>query len=134
MKTKEETKLVVDHELYEKSRKRIKQKKRLYNHFVVFALSGVLFYVLNKILRVGEYIVDSWYLYVVVVWFFIWLLHFINVFVTHKFFGDDWEREQTEKLMLKHEKRVAKLEKKLIKKGVLEPETTEKKKEEPNKL
>jgi len=132
MKSKADTNLVLDHELYEKSRKRIKQKKRLYNHFILFALSVVLFYVLNKVLRVGEYLVDSWYLYVAVVWFFIWLLHFINVFITHKFFGEDWEREQTEKLILKHQKRVDKLEKKLIKKGVLNPIDTEKKRGENN--
>ena len=37
----------------------------------------------------------------------------------NRFFDKEWERVQTEKLIQKHEERVAKLETKLTKKGVI---------------
>ena len=40
------------HELYENARKRINQKKRLYQHFVVFLIGSVFLIILNKFLNV----------------------------------------------------------------------------------
>ena len=41
-------------QLFENARKRIKQKKRLYLHFVIFLVGSVFLIVLNKILKVEE--------------------------------------------------------------------------------
>jgi len=45
------------HDLYENARERAKQKKRLYNHFVVFLVGAVFLILLNKLLKVGENVV-----------------------------------------------------------------------------
>ena len=106
------------HEVYEKARKRVKQKKRLYYHFIVFLIGSLFLIVLNTLFKVGnEY--GEWFKYAVVGWLLIWIFHFVNVFVTNKFFGKEWERIETEKLIDKHEMKSDKLERDLIKKGVI---------------
>lgn len=109
------------HEQYEKARKRVKQKKRLYYHFVLFLIGSVFLIVLNIFLNVGEQF-GEWFKYVVALWFFVWVLHFVNVFITNRFFGKDWERVETEKLLKKYHVNIEKLEKNLIKKGIITPD------------
>jgi len=104
--------------LYEKARKRAVAKKYVYYHFVIFLIGSVFLIVLNTMFNVGASLGD-WFKYAVAGWLFIWIFHFINVFVTHKFFGKEWVQTETEKLMVKHQKKVVQLEKELIKKGVL---------------
>ena len=41
-------------ELIQNAQKRIRQKKRLYTHFVIFLIGSVLFIVLNLVLGFGE--------------------------------------------------------------------------------
>ena len=108
------------HKIYEKARKRIKQKKRLYFHFILFLIGSVFFIVLNIFFNVGKQY-GEWFKYAIALWMFVWILHFVNVFITNKFFGKDWERIETEKLMDKYEMKVEKLETDLIKKGVITP-------------
>ncbi len=101
------------HELYENARMRTKQKKRLYYHFIVFLVGAVFLILLNKFLKVGENVVENWFVWAIVLWFFFFVLHFINVFITHRFMGKDWERIQTEKLVIEQELRIAKLKKEM---------------------
>ncbi|PKP12992.1 MAG: hypothetical protein CVU08_07630 [Bacteroidetes bacterium HGW-Bacteroidetes-3] len=101
------------HELYENARNRAKQKKRLYFHFVVFLVGSVFLIALNKIFNVGENIVSDWFVWAITLWFFFFVLHFINVFVTNRFMGKEWERAQTEKLVRKQELKIAELEKEI---------------------
>ena len=107
----------LDHELYEKARKRTKQKKRLYCHFVFFLVGSLFLVVLNKVVKFHEEL--DWYVWGILVWLFFLVIHAIRVLVMNRFFDKEWERVQTEKLLRKHEARVAKLETKLEKKGVL---------------
>lgn len=109
------------HEVYEKARKRVQQKKRLYYHFVIFLIGSVFLIVLNTFLKVGEQF-GEWFKYAVALWFFVWLIHFVNVFIINRFFGKDWELSQTEKLIGKHQKKLDKLETNLIKKGLITPD------------
>jgi dihydrofolate reductase len=116
------------HFIYEKSRKRVKQKKKFYIHFILFLIGASVLYGLTltkdfTIINDNVYIIYG----VIGLWLVILILHFINVFITRKFFDDEWERIQTEKLILKHEKKVLELEKKLQKQGVLPRPKKEKK-------
>lgn len=101
------------HELYENARNRSIQKKRLYYHFIVFVVGAIFLILLNKILKVGETVVENWFVWAITLWFFFFVLHFINVFVTNRFMGKEWERIQTEKLIQKQELRIAQLEKEM---------------------
>jgi hypothetical protein len=108
------------HEAYEKARKRTRQKKRLYWHFILFLVGSVFLILLNEVLDVGKEYGD-WFVWVVLIWLFLWIMHFVNVTIFKRFFGKEWERIETEKLVKKHHKKVEILEKKLIDKGVISP-------------
>ncbi|MDP3354201.1 MAG: 2TM domain-containing protein [Flavobacteriaceae bacterium] len=112
------------HELYEKSRNRVQQKKKVYHHFILFIVGSAFLIVVNKFFKVGEQLGD-WYKWAVTIWFFLWLLHLINVFITNRFFGKEWERTETDKLIAKHCERLKSLEKKLMKEQVISPENTD---------
>jgi len=107
----------LDHELYEKARKRTKQKKHLYFHFVFFLVGSIFLVILNKVVKFHEEL--DWYVWGILVWLFFLVIHGIRVLVMGRFFGKEWERTQTEKLLIKHDAKVAKLESKLEKKGIL---------------
>lgn len=100
-------------ELYENAKRRIKQKKRLYFHFVLFLVGSVFLIVLNKILKIGE--PHDWFVWAIIAWSFFFSLHFINVFITNKFMGKEWTDRQTEKLVLKQEAKIVKLEQEIEK-------------------
>ena len=99
-------------ELIEFAQKRIKQKKRLYAHFVVFLIGAVFLIVFNKVLKIGEgftiFQID-WFVYAILLWLFFFVYHLFNVYVTHKFLGKDWEAHQLNKLVAKQKERIEKL-------------------------
>ncbi|MBK5208797.1 MAG: 2TM domain-containing protein [Flavobacteriaceae bacterium] len=113
------------HELYENARNRTKQKKRLYTHFIIFLVGAVFLILLNKVLKVGETFVENWFVWAITLWFFFFVLHFINVFVTNRFMGKEWERLQTEKLVKAQELKIAKLEKEMADEAALKAEKTQ---------
>lgn len=105
-------------ELIENAQKRIKQKKRLYIHFVIFVIGAVFLIVANTVLGIGETFAPAgidWFVYAIFAWLFFFVYHFISVFITHKFMGKDWEKQQLEKLVHQQEARIAKLKEGLAK-------------------
>ncbi len=99
------------HELLEHAQKRIRQKKRLFRHFVIFLIGAVFLVVLNKILKYGE--TYDWYLWAITLWAFLFVIHLVQVFVLDPFMGKEWERSQREKLLKKQQERIRKMEKEL---------------------
>ncbi|RCW94064.1 dihydrofolate reductase [Winogradskyella arenosi] len=105
-------------ELIENAQKRIKQKKRLYIHFVIFVIGAVFLIVANTVLGIGETFAPAgidWFVYAIFAWLFFFVYHFISVFITHKFMGKDWEKQQLEKLVHQQEARITKLKEGLAK-------------------
>ena len=96
------------YELAEKAQRRIKQKKRLYYHFVLFLVGSVFLIIVNKVLKVKEE--WDWFVWAITFWAFLWVVHFFNVFVTHKFLGKEWEQKQREKLIARQMDRIAEIE------------------------
>ncbi|MEN8185820.1 MAG: 2TM domain-containing protein [Bacteroidota bacterium] len=105
------------HQLYEKARKRTKKKRGLYYHFVLFLIGSVFFVILNKFLNIVPE--HDWFVWAIFGWLFFLIIHTLRVFVFKPFFGEEWERTETEKLLAKHDIKAEKLEKKLEKKGIL---------------
>ena len=114
MFTKNKTKPEVNleqHDLLESAHARIKQKKRLYEHFIIFLIGSVFLVLINKILKFGiEY---DWFVWAITFWAFLFVMHVVNVFVIQKFMGKDWERQQREKLVLKQKEKIAELQKEI---------------------
>jgi amino acid permease len=118
-------------EQYQYARARIKQKKRLMQHFIVFLGGSIIAIILNLVLGIGdEFFIKNWFAWFILLWAFILLIHFLNVFILNRFMGKEWEDRQLEKLKLKQENRILKLQQKVEKEMPL-PES---KKKEPDPL
>ncbi|MEB8346930.1 2TM domain-containing protein [Flavobacteriaceae bacterium KMM 6898] len=102
---------VEQHELLEHAQDRIREKKRLYNHFIIFLVGSVFLVLINKILKYGE--AYDWFIWAITFWAFLFLIHAINVLLSKNFMGRDWERKQREKLVEKQKQRIAGLQKEI---------------------
>ena len=105
-------------ELIENAQKRIKQKKRLYIHFVIFLIGAVFLIIANTILGIGKDFTIAginWFVYAILAWLILFLYHFINVFITNKFMGKDWEKQQLDKLVNQQQARIDKLKQNFLK-------------------
>lgn len=118
-------------QLIESAQRRIKQKKRLYYHFVVFLIGAIFLIVLNTVIGVGEQtkiLGLDWFVFAIMVWLFFFVIHLFNVFVTHKFMGKSWEEAQLSKLVAKQKERISKLHAEVEKTYTIDtPLVTEKK-------
>ena len=71
-------------EQYEYARTRIKQKKNLMRHFIVFLVGSLLLVIVNPLLGYGNDILfKDWFIWAILIWTFIFLVHLFNVFVSH---------------------------------------------------
>ena len=101
-------------ELYETARRRTVQKRRLFQHFVIFLVGAVLLIILNVVIGYRQDLTPlgyDWFVLAILIWTFFFLIHLINVFVTDSFMGKQWERGQLEKLARKQKNRIAELQK-----------------------
>lgn len=99
-------------ELIENAQKRIKQKKRLYIHFVVFLIGAIFLIIANTLLGIGKdfkIFGYDWFLFAILIWLFLFVYHLFNVFITHKFMGKAWEKQQLEKLVSKQQEGIENL-------------------------
>ena len=99
------------HELLEYAQRRIRQKKGLFRHFVIFLIGCVFLVVINKILKYGEN--RDWYLWAITFWAFLFVIHLVQVFILDPFMGKQWERAQREKLLKKQQDRIRRMEKEI---------------------
>ena len=101
------------HELYEYARGRMKQKKRLYFHFVLFFVGSIFFVIIHRVLDLDIYLGSNWDVWAILIWAFIFILHFIRVFITDSFMNKNWERAQIDKLVAKQERKIQQLQSKV---------------------
>ena len=92
--------------LVENAQKSVKQKKRLFCHFSIMLfgiatllITNILFEIKNEI-RPFNF---PWSYWISVFWFLILIAHVYKVFITNRFMGKDWEKEEIKKLVLKQE-------------------------------
>ena len=95
----------IDHEqieLLEYAQKRIRQKKFLYYHFVLFLFVSAITVSLDHVFNIAsdvnllEY---SWSFWVVFSWFFLFIFHVFNIYVTGRFINKSWTKNQKNKLI-----------------------------------
>jgi len=99
------------HEQYEYARNRIKQKKRLYYHFVFFMLSSIFLIAAAYFFNTGLNI--HWCVWGITLWSFFFVLHFIKVFITDRFMDKNWERDQIDRLVALQQKKIEQLRSKI---------------------
>ena len=100
-------------ELLKTAQNRIKQKKRLYAHFVVFLIGSVFLIIANTALGIGEGVklfnID-WFVYAIAFWLFLFIYHVFNVFITSKLLSKKWEEKQLNHLVSKQKARITELQ------------------------
>jgi len=101
------------HELYEYARRRMKQKKLLYFHFILFFVGSLFFILIRRVLAPEFYPEVHWDLWAIVIWGFLFVLHFIRVFITDSFMNKNWERAQIDKMVAKQERKMQQLQSKI---------------------
>jgi len=120
-------------EQYQYAHKRIKQKKYLMWHLVLFIASSMLFMILDLVLEIGhQVLMKSWCFWAIIFWAFVLVIHTLNVFIIHTFMGQKWEDDQLEKLKRKQERRISELEKTVS--NEFEQHSREQKHTKPNPL
>ncbi len=103
-------------EQFEYAQQRIKQKKKLMRHFILFLSGSVLLIIINPVLGIGkDFFIKNWFVWAILLWTFFFLVHLLNVFVMNRFMGKEWENKQLEKLKAKQEKRILELQQKVEK-------------------
>ena len=100
-------------ELIENAQTRLRQKKRLYYHFVLFLAGAIVIILINLALGIGKDFTPlgrPWFVWAILLWSFFFLVHLINVFVLGSFMNKKWEDAQVEKLIQKQQDKIAKLQ------------------------
>lgn len=108
--------------LIQNAQRRIRQKKRLYIHFVIFLIGALFLILANTVLGIGKGVqlfqID-WFVFAILAWLFIFIYHLITVFVTNRFMGKAWEQEQLDLLVSKQQERIDQLKQKFLKEETL---------------
>ncbi len=111
-----ETQKNEDREQFLYAQDRIRQKKRLNLHFVIFLIGSAFIIILDQVMEVGQdTLPQNWYVWAILIWTFFFLIHAFNVFFTNRFMGKKWENEQLDKLKAKQQKRIDELQKQVEK-------------------
>lgn len=105
-------------ELIENAQKRIRQKKGLYTHFILFLIGSIFLIIANTLLGIGKDFRIAgieWFVLVIIIWLFFLSYHVFKVFVSNKFMSKNWEKKQLEKLVAQQQVRIEKLKSNLEK-------------------
>ncbi|WP_026914254.1 2TM domain-containing protein [Christiangramia portivictoriae] len=135
-KKKNESKIDYEQrELYENARQRARQKKRLFRHFVIFLIGAVFLIVLNVVVGYQEDFKPlgyNWFVWAVLLWTLLFLIHFFNVFIINSFMGKEWEAKQVDRLVKKQQKKIAELQTRVEKDYPLPDHTSHNKRADDN--
>jgi hypothetical protein len=87
---------------------KIEAKKKGCIFILCFYFSQFILFVSTKLFNFG--LDSNWYIYAITVWFFIFILHFIKVFITDRFMNKNWEREQIDRLVALQKNKLTELQ------------------------
>ena len=104
--------------LVEYAQNRIRSKKRLFFHFSIMIIGFISMLTSNLIFEFKKDIIlfeFPWSYWLCSTWFFLFFIHLFNVYVTNKFMGKKWEKNQMKKLVNKQQIKIAEIKTELEK-------------------
>lgn len=108
--------------LVENAQGRVRQKKKLYNHFVFWAFSTLVLWFINVVLGVEDDLIIfeyPWFVSVIILWGGFLIFHAFQVFVTNRFMGKQWEKDQLKRLTALQQVKIEKIKRALDKEARL---------------
>lgn len=94
---------MTEEELYQKAKKKVKQKKDFYIHFGIYCVCILMCYMINNVLT---YTFFQWWILAALGWGMGIVGNFISVFgLPWQYSGEDWEEKEIEKEMRMLERR-----------------------------
>lgn len=104
--------------LIEYAQNRIRSKKRLFFHFSIMIIGFISMLTSNLIFEFKKDIIlfdFPWSYWLCSTWFVLFFIHLFNVYVTNKFMGKMWEKNQMKKLVNKQQIKIAEIKTELEK-------------------
>ena len=104
--------------LIEYAQNRIRSKKRLFFHFSIMIIGFISMLTSNLIFEFKKDVIlfdFPWSYWLCSTWFFLFFIHLFNVYVTNKFMGKMWEKNQMKKLVNKQQIKIAEIKTELEK-------------------
>ena len=104
--------------LIEYAQNRIRSKKRLFFHFSIMIIGFISMLTSNLIFEFKKDVIlfdFPWSYWLCSTWFFLFFIHLFNVYVTNKFMGKKWEKNQMKKLVNKQQIKIAEIKTELEK-------------------
>ena len=104
--------------LIEYAQNRIRSKKRLFFHFSIMIIGFISMLTSNLIFEFKKDIIlfdFPWSYWLSSTWFVLFFIHLFNVYVTNKFMGKKWEKNQMKKLVNKQQIKIAEIKTELEK-------------------
>lgn len=99
-------------ELLENAQSRIRQKKNVYRHFVIFLFISVFTLFIDFVLEIGPDLVlfdYSWSIWILIIWTFILLYHLFDVFISKKIISNKWISNQKSQLIKVQQEKIKSL-------------------------
>ncbi len=99
-------------ELLENAQSRIRQKKNVYRHFVIFLFISCFTLFIDFVLEIGPDLVlfdYSWSIWILIIWTFILLYHLFDVFISKKIISNKWISNQKSQLIKVQQEKIKSL-------------------------
>jgi len=106
----------VQQEMIENAQRRVKEKRGLFTHFVVFLIGGVGLIIISQVLiqqKPIKILNVEWWIWVLFAWLLFLIYHTFKVFITNRLLGPGWEKRQYNRLVQKQKDRITQLEEKI---------------------
>lgn len=103
-------------ELIENAQRRIKEKRGLFTHFVVFLVGAIGLIIISQVLmknKPSTLLGIEWWIWVLFAWLLLLIYHAFKVFITNRLLGPEWEKRQYERLVGKQQERITQIEQKV---------------------
>lgn len=121
-------------ELFENAQRRIKEKRGLFTHFIVFVVAAIGLVIISQLLMKGEppsFLGLQWWVWVLFLWVLLLIYQTFKVFITNRLLGPEWEKKQYAKLVAKQKEGLEKLQAQVAKEQLAATTETPKKLEKP---
>ena len=93
---------------YEYAKSRIKQRRMVLFHIVVFILGSIAIYGYNMWVQ-NPAEIGVWWGYVVGAWALLVFFHVINVYIVNRFMGKAWQEQETARLVILQQEKIKEL-------------------------